>query len=97
MDGDFAKPRPVVVVQADLVRGLESTVVCPLTSFEEPAAWLRPVIDPTPTNGLERRSFAMVDKIGAARPHRFRGQVGRAELPAMQAIDRALAILLGLA
>ncbi len=97
MDGDYANPRPVVVVQADVVGGLESTIICPLTTFEEPAAWLRPVIDPTPTNALERRSFAMVDKVGAARPHRFRGQVGRASPSAMLAIDRALLILLGLA
>lgn len=95
--GDYAKPRPVVVIQADIVRALESTLVCPLTTFEESAAWIRPVIEPSSENGLRHRSYAMVDKVGAAPARRFRDRIGRADTQTMLEIDRALRIVLGLA
>jgi mRNA interferase MazF len=97
MVGDYAKPRPVIIVQSDAVRALQSTIVCPTTTFAEPVAIFRPMIEPTADNGLLLRSYAMIEKIGAVPLHRFRERIGHVGLEAMAEVDRALAILFGLA
>jgi len=61
-----SKPRPVIVMQNPNVR-LESVIVIPLTSRDAQGEPIRIAIDPTADNGLERRSFAMCDKIVAVR------------------------------
>ncbi len=60
------KPRPVVVMQNPNVR-LDSVIVVPLTSHDARAEPIRIAIDPSPANGLDRRSYAMCDKIQAVR------------------------------
>ncbi len=56
------KPRPVVVIQNPNVQ-LDSVIVVPLTSFDADGYPLRVAIEPTSENGLQKRSFAMSDKI----------------------------------
>lgn len=97
MAGDYGKPRPVIVIQADFADELDSRVVCPLTTSGEPVAFLRPVIEPTPENGLRLRSYAMIEKIGAVPPRRFRERIGRAAPSDLSQIGQSLTILLGLA
>lgn len=60
------KPRPVVVMQNPNV-SMDSVIVVPLTTNDSYGAPIRIEIAPTSQNGLDRRSFAMCDKIQAIR------------------------------
>jgi mRNA interferase MazF len=51
---DYAgKPRPVVNVQGDSFDATASITVCPLTTDPTDAPLFRPVIEPSPGNGLQ--------------------------------------------
>ena len=59
-----SKPRPVVVVQASATLELmESVTVCPITSVEIDAEFVRVPVAEGQRSGLDRRSWIMVDKI----------------------------------
>ena len=96
--GELGKPRPAVVVQADeLGNATTSVIVCPLSSAIARAGRIRPVLEPTPANGLRARSQVMTDKITALRRDRVRGSVGRLDPDQTARLDRALLLVLGLA
>lgn len=59
-----SKPRPAVILQNPALN-LKSVIVVPLTTFDADAPETRIAIEPSPTNGLSIRSFAMCDKIAA--------------------------------
>ena len=83
MQGDMGKPRPAVVVQSDeLGPDRLIVVVCPMSSQAAGAATLRPIVEPTSTNGLLVSSQIMTDKITAVPRERLRRVLGRsAERP----------------
>jgi mRNA interferase MazF len=59
-----AKPRPVVVVQAtETLDLLESVTVCPVTSVDIGAHFVRVAISTGRRSGLERDSWIMADKV----------------------------------
>jgi len=62
LQGEQGKPRPALVVQADHFAGLSSVTVLPLTGTLIEAPLLRIAVEPSPENGLARRSQVMVDK-----------------------------------
>jgi mRNA interferase MazF len=96
--GDFGKPRPGVVVQADELGDDTTTVlICPMSSEIAATPKLRPIIDPTAANGLRIRSQIMTDKVTALRRDRIRRVVGRLDAAVLDELDRALLIVLGLA
>jgi mRNA interferase MazF len=94
LQGDYGKPRPVVIIQSDATLDLESRIVCPLTTFDEPAALLRPAVDPTPENGLQVRSYVMVEKVMTVPVARLKDRIGRIDARTMALIGSALALLL---
>ena len=58
------KPRPVVVVQAtQTLELMESVTVCPITSAEVDAAFVRVPVAEGQRSGLDRNSWIMVDKV----------------------------------
>ena len=58
------KPRPVVVVQATAtLEMMESVTVCPITSVEIDATFVRVPVAEGQRSGLDRSSWIMVDKI----------------------------------
>lgn len=58
------KPRPAVVVQADLwLQAHPSVTLCPLTSTLMEAPLVRIAIEASPRNGLRKPSQLMVDKL----------------------------------
>jgi mRNA interferase MazF len=58
------KPRPVVVVQATATLDLmESVTVCPITSAEVDASFVRIPVAQGRRSGLDRSSWVMADKI----------------------------------
>lgn len=97
--GDYGKVRPNIVVQSDLLNPTHASVLlCLLESGHLTGGnTFRISIAPTPENGLDRPSEAMVDKIVAVRADRVRQVVGRIDADTMAAIDRALMLVFGLA
>ncbi|MFP5460841.1 MAG: type II toxin-antitoxin system PemK/MazF family toxin [Gammaproteobacteria bacterium] len=97
VQGDFGKPRPAVVVQSDWLAQTESVLLCLVTSEVRPAPLLRLTLEPAPSNGLLRRSQVMVDKVVAVRRDRCTPPIGRLSDDELVALDRMLALVLGLA
>jgi mRNA interferase MazF len=96
--GDLGRPRPGVVVQSDdLGPDTFTILVCPSTSNIDASRLLRPVVEPTEVNGLVLRSQLMSDKLIPVRRDRVRRVIGRLEADALNALDRALLVVLGLA
>jgi mRNA interferase MazF len=59
-----SKPRPVVVVQATAtLEMMESVSVCPITSVEVDATFVRVPLTQGERTGLDRPSWIMADKI----------------------------------
>ncbi|QRM54714.1 type II toxin-antitoxin system PemK/MazF family toxin [Sinorhizobium sp. BG8] len=61
-----SKPRPVVVMQNPNVR-LDSVIIAPLTSNDAHGEPIRIAVEPSPDNGLTKRSYVMCDKVTAIR------------------------------
>lgn len=93
---DFGKVRPAVVVQSDALSSEHpSVVVCPMTTALR-GLDVRVQVSPDRVNGLERPSEVMVDKITVLTRARVHPAIGRLADADMVAVDRALALLLGL-
>ena len=94
--GDQGKPRPALVVQADLFHALSAVTVLPLTGTVVPAFLLRVTVEPTVANGLTRTSQVMVDEIQTPSRNHVGAVVGRLDAALMRDVERALALFLGL-
>ena len=95
--GYAGKPRPVVIVQDDRFDATASVVVCPLTTDPTEAPLFRPVVEPSPHNGLVQTSRLMVDKITAAPRDRVRERIGTLEPEHLRALERSMIVFLGMA
>jgi mRNA interferase MazF len=96
--GDMGKPRPGVIVQADELGDMTTSVlVCPMSSDLTEAHRLRPIVEPTSSNGLRLRSQIMTDKINALRRDRVRQVLGSLDNHTAERLDGALLVVLGLA
>jgi mRNA interferase MazF len=94
--GEFGRPRPVVVVQADEFNQTTTLLVCPITSNVTENLSIRPTIEPKPENGLRIRSQIMVDKMLALPRDHIRQQIGVIGSETMSELDTALMLVLGL-
>src|ERR1700676_4253893 len=90
LPGDYGKPRPALIVQSDAFDEIVSLTVLPLTSDLQPAPLVRLTIEPTPGNGLERRSQIMIDKAATVLRAKIGRHIGRVDSTIMRAVDRAL-------
>jgi mRNA interferase MazF len=98
LPGDYGKPRPAVVVQADLFNETHASVtVAPLTSTLVNAPLFRLAVEPSPENGLRALSQVMVDKVMTVRRERIGASIGELEPEMLKRVNRALALWLGLA
>jgi mRNA interferase MazF len=97
LPGDYGKPRPALVVQADHFVALPSLTVLPLTSDLRDEHLLRITIEPTGQNGLNRPSQFMIDKITTVPRTRAGKRIGVVEPRTMQIVGGALARFLALA
>ena len=60
----LGKSRPAVVVQANRwLQGHPSVTLCPLTSTLVAAPLIRPAVDPSSSNGLQKPSQLTADKL----------------------------------
>jgi mRNA interferase MazF len=92
---DYGKPRPALVIQSDLFAEHPSVTVLPITSHLVEAPLLRIAIGPE--SGLERISQVQIDKAQTPRRERIGAVIGRVDGATLAAVNRALAVFLGLA
>lgn len=62
VQGDFGKPRPALVIQANHFSEHSSVTVLPITSMLVAAPLLRVTVQPSAENGLQQPSQVMVDR-----------------------------------
>jgi mRNA interferase MazF len=94
--GDYGKPRPAVVVQADAFRALSSVTVLRLTSELHDWPMFRVAVEPSEANGLRRRSQVMIDRAIALPREKIGAVFGRLDDATMFTVSRALAAFLDL-
>ena len=98
LQGEHGKPRPALVIQSDLFAQLTSTVtVALLTSTALDAPLIRVPVEPSERNGLRKRSYVMIDQIFSAATRRFGQVFGHLDDADMLAVNRALALFVGIA
>lgn len=97
LQGDLGKPRPALVIQSDLFDLHPSVTILPVTSDLRATPLFRIAVNPTPDNGLNKPSQVMVDKPQSVARDKIGAVVGRLDDAAMLAVNRALAVFLGLA
>lgn len=95
--GEFGKPRPALLIQADHFDQHASLTVLPVTSSVLDAPLLRITVMPNAENGLQKPSQVMVDKAVTVRRHRVGPAFGRIDADTMVAVERCLAVFLGIA
>jgi mRNA interferase MazF len=97
VQGDFGKPRPALVIQADLFSEHGSVTVLPVTSSLVDAPLLRVMAKPSSQNGLRQSSQIMVDKAVTLRRDKLGPAFGCIEAQTLLEVERCLAIFLGIA
>jgi len=97
VQGDFGKPRPALVIQADAFSGLSSITVLPISSTLVDAPLLRITLEPTYENGLQQISQVMIDKILTVKNEKIGQTIGRLNADVLVEIERCLAVFLGVA
>ncbi len=91
------KPRPVVVLQDDRFDSTSSITVCPFTTQPVSAPLIRLDVEPSATNGLERVSYMMVDKLTTMPRANIGERLGQLEASDVVRLNRAVLVFLGLA
>jgi mRNA interferase MazF len=97
VQGGFGKPRPALVIQADLFNEHGSVTVLPVTSSLVEAPLLRVMANPSPGNGLQQPSQIMVDKAVTVRRDKLGRAFGCIEAETLLEVERCLAVFLGIA
>ncbi|EAA1780641.1 type II toxin-antitoxin system PemK/MazF family toxin [Salmonella enterica] len=96
MQGDFGKPRPALVIQADSFDGLPTVSVLPVTGTLTTAPLLRVTVQPDKENGLRKASQVMIDKVITVKRDKTGDAFGRINANLMTEIERRLALFLGI-
>ena len=97
MQGDFGKPRPALVIQADLFSEHASVTVLPVTSTLVAAPLLRITVQPSVENGLQKPSQVMVDKTMTVKRDKIGPAFGRIDADLLVEVERCLAVFVGIA
>jgi mRNA interferase MazF len=91
------KLRPVLIIQDDRFDATASVTVCPFTTNPVDAPLIRIPIEPSDTNGLDRPSSLMVDKITTLPRAGLGERLGRLGDDELVQLNRSLMVFLGLA
>ena len=97
LQGDYGKPRPALIIQADQFSEHTSVTVLPITSTEADIPLLRVAVSPETENGLTRSSYVMIDKTMTVKRNKLGDVFGRLGVETLVEIDRRLAVFLGIA
>jgi mRNA interferase MazF len=95
MQGDFGKPRPALVVQANQFSEHATVTVLLVSGTLVNAPLLRVTVQPEETNGLQKTSQVMIDKTMTVRRDKLGKVVGKASDETMLQVGRGLAVFLG--
>jgi mRNA interferase MazF len=96
VSGDYGKPRPALVVQAEAFDLHPSVTVLPLTSELHDVPLFRITVKAGRGTGLTKRSQVMVDKATTVPRSKVGPRIGRVDERTMHAVDQALRGFLGL-
>ncbi len=95
--GDFGKPRPALVIQANQFCEHRSVTVALITgTVIEEAPFLRVTLLPSEKNGLQKPSQVMVDKVVTVKRDKIGSVIGYIDKDALAEVDRCLAVFLGI-
>jgi mRNA interferase MazF len=97
LPGDYGKPRPALVLQSDLFDQHPSVTVLPVTSALRETPLFRLTLQPDTGNGLRQTSQIMVDKAHTVSRDKIGPTIGRVDDGVLLAVNRALAVFLGMA
>lgn len=97
LQGDLGKPRPALVIQSDLFDAHPSVTILPVTGELRDAPLFRITVQPNELNGLSKPSQIMADKPQSVSREKAGQVIGRLDDETMVAVNRALAIFIGVA
>jgi len=97
LPGDFGKPRPALIIQADQFTATATATLLLVTSTLIEAPLLRVNVEPGPHNGLRKLSQVMIDKAMTVRRERLGPPMGRIDADSLVEVERRLAVFLGIA
>lgn len=97
IQGDFGKPRPALVIQADPFDEHATMTMLPVTRTLVAAPLLRITVQPSTENGLRKTSQVMVDKAMTVKRDKLGSAFGHIDADAMVEVERCLAVFLGIA
>jgi mRNA interferase MazF len=98
LGAEIKKTRPAVIVNDDAIGILPLKVIVPITAWNDRyaiAPWMIR-LDPTSENGLDKPSAADAFQIRSVAQQRLVRQLGKLSETTMQAITRALALVLSI-
>jgi len=97
MQGDFGKPRPALIIQANQFNEHSSVTVLPITSMIVNAPLLRVTLQPNSNNNLKKTSQVMIDKTMTVMREKIGPIFGHVGASTLLEIERCLAVFLGIA
>lgn len=96
--GDYGKPRPAVVIQADLLNvTAQSIIVALVTGHLVDAPLLRLTLQPAAANGLKKTSQVQINRLVTLPAAKIGAVIGRLSEDEQAELDRLLAVVIGLA
>lgn len=96
VSGDYGKPRPALVIQADQFGETDSVTILLLSGTLVDAPLVRITVRPTPGNGLRKPPQVMIDKAMTLRRDKVGAPFGRLDADTMLAVSRSLSVFLGI-
>jgi len=96
ISGDYGKPRPAVVIQADWLDDSDSVLICQVTTEWRSAPLYRLTVPMTGQTGLREASYVMAEKIFAVRRVKCGAVIGHLPEAAKIALNRMLVEVIGL-
>jgi len=92
--GYASKARPVVIIQSELEHSFDSVILCLFTSYKSNHIKTRVKIEPSVTNGLNKTSFVMTEKIITVDKKLLGEKIGNLTKEQMIEISKQLAKIL---
>jgi mRNA interferase MazF len=96
VSGDYGKPRPAVVIQADWPEDSDSVLCCLMTTLDRDAPLYRLTVPATVETGLQQVSWIMVEKVFAVRRAKCGAVIGRLPAGSTLALNVMLGAVIGL-
>lgn len=95
--GYGSKPRPTLIVQSDALSETRSIVTCGFTTLDVEDVPFRPLVQPTPNNGLLVVSAVMAEKLIAVPREKLGKRIGELSGEDMTQVEQAMLLVLGFA